>query len=276
MRQPGNTTRPDLPLAVIVGIGGLGTAIARRVGATHRLLLADRDAERLEAVSAQLRSEGHDASGHVCDLSDTAQVDALAAAAPDYRAVIHVAALSPSMGDWRPILTVNWLGARRSEAAFVRHARKGCVALFVSSIAAHGFTPDEATIAALDADLDDRALERLEAAFAEHTPSDAYRLSKFAMNRMCRKRAAAWGKRGARIVSLSPGLIATPMGALEFQGSPGKMALYEKSPLEREGTMIEVAAAAEFLISNAASFISGTDLLVDGGLAGALQFPETP
>jgi NAD(P)-dependent dehydrogenase (short-subunit alcohol dehydrogenase family) len=85
-----------------------------------------------------------------------------------------------------------------------------------------------------------------------------------------RNQAAAWGARGARIVSLSPGLIATTMGALEFEKSPGKRALYEKSPLAREGTMLEIADAVEFLASERASFISGTDLLVDGGLSGTM------
>ena len=78
------------------------------------------------------------------------------------------------------------------------------------------------------------------------------------------------GGLGARIVSLSPGLIATPQGAREFEKSAGKMKLYERTPLGREGTMLEIADAIEFLASDRASFISGTDLLVDGGLAGTL------
>ena len=185
-------------------------------------------------------------------------------------------ALSPSMADWRTILAVNWLGAMRIERAFHTRAGQGSVAIFISSLAAHAPPPEPEAIALFDAGPLDDAIARLEAATAGHEPADAYRLSKFAMNRMCRRRAAAWGARGARIVSLSPGLIATPMGALEFKGSPGKVALYEKTPLAREGTMIEIAAATEFLASDAASFISGTDLLIDGGLSAALQFPESP
>jgi NAD(P)-dependent dehydrogenase (short-subunit alcohol dehydrogenase family) len=80
-----------------------------------------------------------------------------------------------------------------------------------------------------------------------------------------------WGDRGARIVSLSPGLIATTMGALEFANSPQKRQLYEQTPLQREGTMVEIADAVEFLTSDRASFISGTDLLVDGGIAAAIH-----
>lgn len=270
--------RPDLPLAVIVGAGAMGAAIARRIGATHRLIVADRDKARLDDLCAQLRAEGHDAAAHVCDLTSAQHVDALARAAAGFRTLVHVAALSPSMADWRTILAVNWLGARRVEAAFHAQATKGSAAIFISSLAAHAPPPDAGTLAALDTpDRDgDDPIAALERATSGHASSDAYRLSKLAMNRMCRRRAAAWGARGARIVSLSPGLIATPMGALEFKGSPEKRALYDQSPMQREGTMIEIAAATEFLSSDGASFISGTDLLVDGGLAAALQFPELP
>jgi NAD(P)-dependent dehydrogenase (short-subunit alcohol dehydrogenase family) len=76
---------------------------------------------------------------------------------------------------------------------------------------------------------------------------------------------------GARIVSLSPGLIATPMGALEFERQPVKYDLLAKTPIRREGTMLEIADTIEFLASDRASFISGIDLLVDGGLTAALS-----
>jgi len=103
------------------------------------------------------------------------------------------------------------------------------------------------------------------------TPALAYQLSKAALVRMCQQRARAWGARGARIVSLSPGLIATPMGALEFEAQPAKRQLFQLTPLGREGTMVEIADAVEFLISDRASFITGTDLLVDGGVAAAAR-----
>ena len=76
---------------------------------------------------------------------------------------------------------------------------------------------------------------------------------------------------GARIVSLSPGLIATPQGAREFEQRPDKHVLFAKTPLQREGTMVEIADAVEFLLSDRASFITGIDLLVDGGIAAAVQ-----
>ena len=97
-----------------------------------------------------------------------------------------------------------------------------------------------------------------------------YSFAKYGLLLYARRHAAAWGARGARIVSLSPGMIATPMGAREFAANAHKRKMFEASPLKREGTMLEVADAVEFLASDRASFISGTDLLIDGGLTGAL------
>lgn len=85
-----------------------------------------------------------------------------------------------------------------------------------------------------------------------------------------------WGRRGLRINSLSPGLIATPMGALEFERQPMKYGLLAATPITREGTMVEIADGMEFLVSSRASFISGIDLLIDGGVTAALRFREAP
>lgn len=89
-------------------------------------------------------------------------------------------------------------------------------------------------------------------------------------------RAWSWGAKGLRIVSLSPGLIATPMGVLEFNKSPSKHRLLAAVPLERECTMLEIANVADFLVSDAASFISGTDILVDGGMIATLRHHPSP
>jgi len=119
-------------------------------------------------------------------------------------------------------------------------------------------------------------VERVEVALGGSLGStQAYQLTKAALNRLCVRRAGQWGRRGLRIVSLSPGLIATPMGAREFQ-NPQKLELFRQTPLGREGTMVEICDAVEFLLSDRASFISGTDLLVDGGIAAAVKFGDAP
>ena len=140
------------------------------------------------------------------------------------------------------------------------------------ALAAHHFQPAPEVASLLHDPAAPDIAERLAAAMGEDaTPQLAYPVSKWGMNLYCRRQAAAWGEMGARIVSISPGMIATPMGALEFEKSPAKRQLYEKTPLRRECTMLEIADAVEFLASPRASFMSGTDLMVDGGLAAALM-----
>lgn len=271
----GTNARPDLPLAVVVGAGGMGLAVARRLGRGHRLLLADRDADHLARVAEALKREGHDLTTCTCDVSDPAAVARLAQAADAAggpRAIAHIVGLSPSMGDWRTLMSVNLIGATLIADAFLPLARQGTAALFVSSLAAHIAWPDDERMALLDDPLAPGFLDRLEAMLGNKADSViAYSDSKAALIRMCQRRAAAWGAQGARILSLSPGLIATPMGALEFQNRPLKYDLLAATPITREGTMLEIADAVEFLLSDRASFISGIDLLVDGGLTAALR-----
>jgi NAD(P)-dependent dehydrogenase (short-subunit alcohol dehydrogenase family) len=275
----GTNARPDLPLAVVVGAGGMGLAIARRLGRGHRLLLADRDEAHLARVAESLRVEGHDVRVCTCDVTDPAAVDGLARAAEregGLRALAHVVGLSPSMGDWRAIMAVNLLGARLVADAFEPLAGQGTAAVFISSLAAHLAWPDEARLALFDEPLAPSFLDRVAATLGDEANSvSAYNDSKAALIRLCQRRAAQWGLRGARILSLSPGLIATPMGALEFRNRPQKYTLLATTPIKREGTMLEIADAVEFLLSDRASFISGIDLLIDGGLTAAIRYPAS-
>jgi NAD(P)-dependent dehydrogenase (short-subunit alcohol dehydrogenase family) len=274
MHRIGSSERPDLPLAVVVGAGALGMAVARRMALTHRILLADLDGAAAQERAAAMREDGCDALAAACDVTSREDVAALAGTVAErggLGAMIYVAGLSPSAAGFEAIVRVNLGGAARVAEALLPLTRPGSASVLISSLAAHSYCPPSELAAILrDASAPDLAA-RLAAELGERAvPQLAYPLSKWGMNLYCRRQAAAWGARGARIVSLSPGLIATPMGALEFERSPGKRAMYEKSPLRRECTMLEVADAAEFLVSPRASFISGTDLLVDGGLAAAL------
>jgi NAD(P)-dependent dehydrogenase (short-subunit alcohol dehydrogenase family) len=275
----GSNARPDLPLAVVVGAGGMGMAVARRLGQHYRVLLADRDNRHLERAIATLHHEGHDATGIPCDVGDPGAVAALAARTAELggpRVLAHVVGLSPSMGDFRALMTVNLVGATLVANAMLPLAAAGTAAIFVASLAGHAPAPDARVTALLDRPLDPGFIDALEAALGEPaTPLLAYRLSKWALIRLCERAAPAWGKRRARILSLSPGLIATPMGALEFERQPMKYDLLARTPLEREGTLLEVGDAVEFLASERASFITGTDLLVDGGIAAALRHGPT-
>lgn len=275
MHEIGTSRRPDWQLAVVIGAGGMGIAVARRLSQSYRILIADIDGARAAAAAQSLRDEGGDAVAATCDVTDPASVAALAGLVGErgpFRVLAHVAGLSPSLADFPTIIRVNLLGPALVSKALLPHASNGTAAVMIASLAAHNVHPAEQIEAILrEADRTDIA-ERLAAELGpdESTPAKAYSLSKHALLGLCRREAAAWGERGARIVSLSPGLIATPQGATEFANNPRKLQLLARTPLSREGTMQEIANAVEFLVSDRASFISGTDLLVDGGLAGTL------
>lgn len=274
MHVLGTSARPDLPLAVIVGAGALGMAMARRFALSHRVMLADIDGARAEASAKTMRDEGCDATAIACDVTSREQVAALAGAVRErggFGAWVQVAGLSPSLGDYRTIMRVNLMGCALVAEALLPEARPGAAGILVASLAAHSFTPSSEAQAVLADPTRDDLAERLAEVIGDMaTPPMAYTHSKFGMLMMARRLASEWGARDARIVSLSPGLIATPQGALEFEKSPGKRAMFDKSPLRRECTMLEIADVAEFLASPRGSFISGTDILVDGGLAAAL------
>jgi len=276
MPNVGSNERPGLPLALVVGAGGMGMAIARRLGQNYRLLLVDRNGTHLERQLAALQAEGHLATGAICDITnaeDVARVAAEVAQQGGFRALAHVAGLSPSMGDWATIMSVNLIGAALVEQALLPHAGSGTAAVFISSLAAQIPPPAPELLALLDQPLAPDILSVLQARLVDAATSAlAYQHSKFALNRLCARGAARWGRAGARIMSLSPGLIATPMGALEFSRQPMKYQMLEHTPLQREGTMIEIADAVEFLLSSKASFISGIDLLVDGGFAALMRY----
>ena len=275
MHVIGTSDRPDLPLAVVIGAGTMGMAVARRLAQRRRVLLADLRGDLAEAQAAVLRGEGCDARGAACDVTDPAAVGALAGRVAELGGLgvlAHVAGLSPSLGDFATIMRVNLTGVALVAEALLPQARQGSAAILIASLAAHNFRPSDAVVAVLRDPAAPGLAARLAAELgpAGATPQMAYVHSKWGMLAYVRRHAAAWGAKGARIVSLSPGLIATTQGALEFEKSAGKRAMYAQTPLAREGTMLEIADAAEFLASERASFISGTDLLVDGGLAGTM------
>jgi NAD(P)-dependent dehydrogenase (short-subunit alcohol dehydrogenase family) len=275
----GTNERPGLPIALVIGGGGMGMSTARRLGQSHRVVLASQSAKKNAEREAALREDGIDAVAVQCDVTDPASVAELrefVARRGPLRTLAHVAGLSPSAGDWRELFGVNLIGTALMERACLELATQGTAAVFVSSSAGHlAVPPGPEILAVLDDPLAPGFFGRLDRLIVseEQTPLQAYRLSKHALNRMCRRRAPAWGAKGARIISMSPGPIATPMGARELEGPSRdvKLNLMRQLPIAREGTMVETADAIEFLASDKASYITGTDLLVDGGLVAATR-----
>ncbi|MDQ0674690.1 NAD(P)-dependent dehydrogenase (short-subunit alcohol dehydrogenase family) [Pseudarthrobacter siccitolerans] len=271
------------PLALITGAGGgMGAASARVLSRRYRLILAELTAEPLTSVADPLRRDGANIVGAVTgDISapeTIATIGRLIEENGGLDALVHTAGISPTMGSWEQVLRVNLTATLNLLDAVEPRLVPGAAGVLIASLAAQLFdgSPEiDATLKAVTADTVD-GLEPLVRSVADDADplslsGAAYKVSKYAVKLICESRARQWGERGARLTSISPGLIATSMGLAEAQGNTEASGLAEQAPVGRWGTALDVAEAVEFLLSDAASFISGCDLRVDGGLAARLN-----
>ncbi len=272
LKHKGNSMS-EASISVVTGGGGdMGLACARRLLARgDRVLLVELDAERLARAAASLARDGAAPETACCDLADPAAIPALAARAAGLgrlRALVHTAGLSPTLGTGERIFAVNLVASARLLQHFLELAGPGSCALLIASQAGHFAAAGASTElrALLEDPLHSDLLQKLAALDRNLLhPGIAYGASKLGVIRLAVREAPAWGARGARVVSLSPGIIDTGMGRREYAAQPFMRTMVERTPLGRMGRAEEIAAAAEFLCSDQASFITGTDLLVDGG-----------
>jgi NAD(P)-dependent dehydrogenase (short-subunit alcohol dehydrogenase family) len=252
------------PRNVVIGAAsGMGAAVARLLAPGGRLLLADRDADRLSGVAVDLDA---DLTTMACDVTVQADVDALREATGRLGSLVVTAGLSPSMAGGRRIYEVNLRGLERVVQAFESAIGEGSAAVCFASTAGHLLPASDELDAILDDPLSETFFDDLAGrGFDPDNPGLAYAASKRGVVRLVRRHAAAWGAKGARLLSLSPGIIDTGMGRLEAENQPVMAQMVESSALGRMGQPEEVAAVAAFLVSDAASFMTGTDVLVDGG-----------
>jgi NAD(P)-dependent dehydrogenase (short-subunit alcohol dehydrogenase family) len=262
-----------MSVVVITGTGGIGLACARRLGAGHQLVLAEADSDRLHSVVSRLSAEGFTAAGYEIDVSDGSSVSGLAAFAAErgpLATLVHTAGLSPTMAPGQRVLEVNLKGTALLIAAFETLAEVGTVGIFVASMAGHLWPIDDQFDHAVTAASPDDIIG------ATGLPPDidsstAYAVSKRGVLVRIVAAAPAWGARGARIVSVSPGMIATPMGHQEYEATPLMEEMKKASPIPRLGTPTDIAEAVAWLAGPDAGFITGTDLLVDGGVVASLR-----
>jgi NAD(P)-dependent dehydrogenase (short-subunit alcohol dehydrogenase family) len=262
-------------VAVVTGAAsGIGLATADALGARGGLLLVDLHEQPLAQVAQKLRSRAVPCESIAGDLCDAATLRAVAErteALGGCRGLVHSAGVSPTMADARRIFEVNLVATAHLVAALEPLLLEGAAGVLFASQAAHLIA--RIATAEVDALLDDPLgpdlYERLAAQAGPLATSSggAYALSKRGVQRLAVARAPAWGARGARLVSLSPGVIDTAMGRREMSEQTAPMqAIVAATPVgPRMGRPEEIASVVAFLCSDAASFVSGVDVLVDGG-----------
>ena len=267
----------------VLGVGGMGHLIAHRLGAGKTVLLADNNEAALASVVEALAAAGHHVESQGVDVSSPESVRKLAERAAALGAVTqvaHTAGLSPAQASAEAILAVDLLGVALVLQEFGEVVTEGGAGVVIASMAGHMFPPltvdQERALAHTPAG----ELLGLEFVSAQKItdPGIAYGIAKQANHIRVRAASAHWGRRGARINSISPGIISTPMGQQEL-ASPvgdGMRAMIAASATGRLGTPDDIASATAFLLGPEASFITGTDLLVDGGVIAAIKAGSPP
>jgi NAD(P)-dependent dehydrogenase (short-subunit alcohol dehydrogenase family) len=249
------------------------TGAARGMGRACVDRLRDR-ADHLVAVDLDVPDiEG--ATAIACDISDADAVGELAAqvrAIGPFRSLVHAAGISPTMADVRRIFAVDLIGTQLLLDAFDPLVEPGSSAVCFASSAAYqiqlmGPRPD--LDALIEKPMADAFLDGVVAQFDDS--GIAYAWAKRGVIRAAARAAVAWGPRGGRVNSISPGLIDTGMGRQEFEAQPMMQVMLDATPVGRLGTADEVAAMVAFLVSDEATYVSGVDVLVDGGCLEGLR-----
>ncbi|KAL2844830.1 hypothetical protein BJY01DRAFT_263801 [Aspergillus pseudoustus] len=264
-------------VVVVIGTGGMGLAIARRLGSGSHLVLADFSLAQLDSATEALRHEGHSVHAIQTDVSSPDSVENLARQASQLgtiRAIAHTAGVSPAGAPPDRIYQIDLRGTAHVIDSFVSVASPDTSLVVIASLAGHN--SPETLSPELEKHLATAPADRLLAHPGLSPPPNvqedalglrAYSISKRANIIRVQASAAAWGKRGARINSVSPGLILTAMGHREMQGPLKEQLrdLVDSSAVARAGTPSDVASVVAFLCSQEASFITGQDILMDGG-----------
>lgn len=264
-------------VSLITGGGGMGLPTAKIVGHDHTLVLCDIRQDRLDSATAALKDLGISPTVVNCDVTDRDAVARLFDTASELGAitsVIHTAGVSPSMGGVDYVVRTNALGTVNLNEAFYRTAAEGSAIVNVASMAAH-ILPEsliptaEYPLALQD---EDRFMKEMRAACnivpEETQPGIAYAVSKNFVTWYSSSQAERFNSRGLRIVSVSPGSTDTEMGRLEAEAGAGAMVADAAVP--RWGKPEEMAELFAFCASDKAGYLTGTDILNDGGVVASM------
>jgi len=257
-------------VTIVIGSGGMGLPIARRLASGRRLLLADYSDASLEGALKVLRSEGYDVEGHAVDIVDYTAVCKLAQVAGDLgeiEAIVHTAGVAPGIGNTKQIFEIDLLGTANIIEAFLPVVSLGtslvCIASMAGSIVKLSPSLEEhLATAPLD-----RLLQHKEIDVESSDSGTAYGLAKRGNQLRVQAAARNWGMKGARLNSVSPGVISTALVQKELDGLGGARikSMIELSAARRIGTPHDIANVVSFLVGPESDFITGNDILVDGG-----------
>lgn len=268
-------------VVALLGAGSMGMAIAERVAQNRIVLLGDISEKALEASRQKLEYSGYHVETMRVDASDKDSIYAFAKKAKELGNVkyyIHTAGASPNQTNPQHMIKLDLIGSAYALDAFGEVIAKDGAGILISSQTGY-MLPQPLT------NEEEYALTMTPADELSQLPmlqpnvivnsGIAYIMSKRANQLRVRKAAIDWGKRGARINTISPGVVVTPLAYDEFRAAgEGYQKMIEASAMHRVGNPAEIANAAQFLLSDQASFITGTDLLVDGGTIAAIKTGE--
>ena len=266
---------------VVIGPGSIGQAIARRVSAGKYVLLADLRPENADAAAEVLSDAGFDVNTAILDVSSRESVHALvqtATARGDVSGVIHAAGVSPSQASPETILSVDLYGTALVLEEFGNVIAPGGSGVVIASQSGHRLgaltAEEDAALAMTPAD-ELLALPMLQPGRVRDS-LHAYQLSKRGNSLRVMAEAVRWGKRGARVNTISPGIIITPLAKDELTGPRGEgyRRMIELCPEGRAGTPDEVGTVGALLMGTEGVFITGSDFLMDGGVTAAYRFGD--
>ena len=254
------------------GAGQIGMAIARRIGSGEKIIIGDKNTANAEATAKIMAEAGFDVEWIECDISSRDSILDLIHKGQEYgeiSALINAAGVSPSQAPIEAILKVDLYGTAVLLEEVGKVIKNGGAGVTISSQSGHRMkqlTPEEDRLLATTPTEELLSLEMLQPAKI-HDTLHAYQLAKRCNEKRVMFEACRWGERGARINSISPGIIVTPLALDEFNGPRGDFYknMFANCPAGRPGTADEVANVAELIMNESGTFITGSDFMIDGG-----------
>ena len=271
-------SQPTPKVLVIIGAGGMGLPLARRLGTGKHILLADFSSTILSSSLTTLQKEGHTTSSLTCDISSYTSVTSLAQKASsigEIAAIIHTAGVAPGSATTRQIFEIDLRGTANVIQGFLPFVSAGTSLVCIASMAGSMVPVSSALETHLAMAPLDSLLLHAEIDLENTDPGMAYGISKRGNQLRVQSAAKAWGRRGARVNSVSPGIVSTALVGTQLAAEGGERMreMIRDSAVGRIGTVGDVEAVVVFLVEQA-GFVTGIDLLVDGGVVAGRRWGE--